>query len=285
MVSVPRYRRPGFTLIELLVVIAIIAILIALLLPAVQQAREAARTSQCKNHLKQLGLAFQNYHDNYKLFPDGGKNEVDSPASGTNCCGPKDRSEWSWPYQILPYIDQGNIWKITSDTTAGRTPVSIFYCPTRRAPQVFSSWAKGDYAGCAGSSGSDGVLKRRGTAPVGLTAIKDGTSTTIVAGEKQLNQSRFGSTYDDNEPFFAPGWDSEIYRLGSPTLKPLPDTRHPSFTDPDPNVGSNLFGAAHTTSFGVVFGDGAVRFLNYSIDATVFRNLCTRAAKEVVTLE
>lgn len=84
-------QNRGFTLIELLVVIAIIAVLIALLLPAVQQAREAARRTQCRNNLKQLGLACHNYHDAYNLFPLG--------------CG---YSLWGWKVYILPYIDQGN---------------------------------------------------------------------------------------------------------------------------------------------------------------------------------
>ena len=82
-------RRRAFTLIELLVVIAIIAVLIALLLPAVQQAREAARRTQCRNHLKQLGLACHNYHDAYNVFPLG-----------------NGYSLWGWKVYILPYIDQ-----------------------------------------------------------------------------------------------------------------------------------------------------------------------------------
>ena len=89
-------RRRGFTLIELLVVIAIIAILIALLLPAVQQAREAARRAQCKNNLKQFGLAFQNYHDTFLVFP----------ASGTSARGPGIYA-WGhgWGIAILPYLE------------------------------------------------------------------------------------------------------------------------------------------------------------------------------------
>jgi prepilin-type N-terminal cleavage/methylation domain-containing protein len=96
----PQQLRPrsGFTLIELLVVIAIIAILIALLLPAVQQAREAARRTQCRNNLKQLGLALHNYLDTFRVFPP------------TMSVGPGGGGEWSLQARLLPYTDQGNMY-------------------------------------------------------------------------------------------------------------------------------------------------------------------------------
>lgn len=108
VLSRPRHR--GFTLIELLVVIAIIAILIALLLPAVQQAREAARRTQCKNNLKQLALALHNYHDVYNQFPLGGA----CNGGGTwNTCGSSFRhADWSttWALALMPYVEQSALW-------------------------------------------------------------------------------------------------------------------------------------------------------------------------------
>src|ERR1700749_1684770 len=113
-------RRTAFTLIELLVVIAIIAILIALLLPAVQQAREAARRTQCKNNLKQMGLAFANYHDVFGLFPPGAMStnvsKMDySPGVpgqyGTWAdYGHQQYGMWTWSAFILPMIDQANLY-------------------------------------------------------------------------------------------------------------------------------------------------------------------------------
>src|SRR5665213_2211007 len=91
-------RRGGFTLIELLVVIAIIAILIALLLPAVQQAREAARRTQCKNNLKQIGLALHNYLSTNTVFPPG------------FCIGASSGGAWSAHARILPFLDQANLY-------------------------------------------------------------------------------------------------------------------------------------------------------------------------------
>src|SRR5262245_57342108 len=94
----------GFTLIELLVVIAIIAILISLLLPAVQQAREAARRTECKNHLKQIGLALHNYHDTHRALPPGNVARFDVPTATFQGYG------WTWTAKILPEIDQAALF-------------------------------------------------------------------------------------------------------------------------------------------------------------------------------
>jgi prepilin-type N-terminal cleavage/methylation domain-containing protein len=137
----PSRTRPGFTLIELLVVIAIIAILIALLLPAVQQAREAARRTQCKDHLHNLGLAFHNYHDVFKQFPLVGQCP-NHAGGGVSPCGGSDRdatAPWSttWAIALLPYIDQGprfNLWNssigyATQQQVTG-IPLPIMKCPS-----------------------------------------------------------------------------------------------------------------------------------------------------------
>jgi prepilin-type N-terminal cleavage/methylation domain-containing protein/prepilin-type processing-associated H-X9-DG protein len=111
--SVPRKRGRGFTLIELLVVIAIIAILIALLLPAVQQAREAARRTQCRNHLKQMGLAFHNYESSHSRLPAGN-------YGGNGTCND---DGLAWPYFLLPYIDQAPLYN-SIDSYLNQTNIS-----------------------------------------------------------------------------------------------------------------------------------------------------------------
>ena len=110
-------KHRGFTLIELLVVIAIIAILIALLLPAVQQAREAARRTQCKNNLKQIGLALHNYHDVNRAFPPGWVPQLSSTGAVSNTR----RSSWAWSVFILPYIDQAPLFNQLT-----QTPVPVY---------------------------------------------------------------------------------------------------------------------------------------------------------------
>ncbi len=141
-------RRFGFTLIELLVVIAIIAILIALLLPAVQQAREAARRTQCRNNMKQLGLAFHNYHDVFNRFPPGYVAKI--PNNKTS----SERSMFAWGALILPYVEQGNLYQVldpggspldqrlgtaaapSPERTAVQTVLPAFRCPTDPGPAL-----------------------------------------------------------------------------------------------------------------------------------------------------
>lgn len=138
----PRNSRFGFTLIELLVVIAIIAILIALLLPAVQQAREAARRSTCKNNLKQLGLGLHNFHETFGHFPAGADERV-CPASNSKCTSGYLNGGATWLVYILPNVDQANLyeqWDFNQTYTAaqnlrvGNNKVPIFYCPSGQDP-------------------------------------------------------------------------------------------------------------------------------------------------------
>ncbi len=305
-------RRPlhGFTLVELLVVIAIIGILIALLLPAVQAAREAARRMQCANNLKQIALAFHSYHEVHGSLPDGGKNACDKPrhpAVSDDCSGfwtvyPYDWSEWSWTYQILPFLEQMNLYDEPGDDIypAGvhrriyYTPIPTYYCPTRRPARVYGWGAKVDYAACAGSEKisafsldrNNGVLIRRGTGRVQFAHVRDGTSNTLLLGGKQLNRDMLGRTTDDNEPCVATGWDPEIYRLGSQYYPPGPDSEHPSINNPSsPTIWSYRFGSAHSGIFNASLADGSGRPIAFTIDLEVFRRLCVRNDGLPVTLD
>jgi len=303
----PGSRPRGFTLVELLVVITIIGILIALLLPAVQGARESARRAQCANNLKQIALAILNFHSAQERFPDGGKNMCNPPyhpnldhtqcGTGPNndwgCCSPYDRSEWSWPYYILPYLEQQVLYDQTSNSVIYRTPLPVWHCPTRRRAVLYNNYAKIDYAGNAGSRGGDGadgiiIRKDVGLAVQGLPTVikldhvRDGASNTLLVAEKQLNPDRFGQTYDDNEPYVAPGWDSEMFRLGTTTYVPKHDSQHPSYTASDPYVGSNYFGSAHVGMMNAALCDGSVRAISYSINPEMFRRLCVRNDKQPI---
>ncbi|WP_437222456.1 DUF1559 domain-containing protein [Planctomicrobium sp. SH661] len=114
-------QRLGFTLIELLVVIAIIGVLVALLLPAVQQAREAARRSQCKNNLKQIGLAIHNYHDTHSVFPYGGSADPNYTWGGQNT----GHTVYNWRSFVLPYVDQASLYQqIATEMQAAGQPIA-----------------------------------------------------------------------------------------------------------------------------------------------------------------
>jgi prepilin-type N-terminal cleavage/methylation domain-containing protein len=152
-------RHRGFTLVELLVVIAIIGILVALLLPAIQAAREAARRSQCQNNLKQIGLAILNHENSRSVFPTGGGDiwpyiehylaDTETVSDPTKRRGPPngpERQGLSWAYQILPYLEEGALRDLTTQARLNDALVTIYFCPSRRAPRRVQDAAAGQSA-------------------------------------------------------------------------------------------------------------------------------------------
>jgi prepilin-type N-terminal cleavage/methylation domain-containing protein/prepilin-type processing-associated H-X9-DG protein len=124
----------AFTLVELLVVIAIIGILVALLLPAIQAAREAARRSQCKNSLKNIGLACLNHENTHKFFPTGGETwgvRLEDYISNGRVIG-TEKIGVGWGFQLLPYLEEGAVHNIVTQSQVQDTVIPIYSCPSRR---------------------------------------------------------------------------------------------------------------------------------------------------------
>ena len=278
-------QRKGFTLIELLVVIAIIAILIGLLLPAVQKVREAANKTTCNNNLKQVGLAFQMHHDQCGAFPSGGLNwNLDRTMNGGAPANYQTQA-WGWGYQILPFMEQKALWEEPSSATVAGTSLKMMLCPSLRGPTKFpytqsvpnGDRAQMDYVGNGGTSGSfdpngtnafDGPIAASGKKKVSLSNIKDGTSSTLLIGEKYLNIKQASFTPDCNDDQgWVDGWDNDTICWARGTSS----TGTIITPQPHGNVGTcgGNFGTIHTT-ITTVFCDGSVHNITLAINPTTW---------------
>jgi prepilin-type N-terminal cleavage/methylation domain-containing protein len=292
------HLRKGFTLIELLVVIAIIALLIGLLLPAVQKVREAASRMRCSNNLKQIGLAMHAYHDARGNFPQGGGD----PTNGVE--NPSRRIFYfNWPFHIYPYIEQEALYKLAPtdefvdiNTVAGgagilskldQSPISIYYCPTRRSVRLYHNSAVTDYGGNGGTTNSDGVLVVNNSPTyqrVNIGSITDGTSNTLLLGEKRINieSMESGTDFYDNESAVRAGADGDLIRRAQPSggswLVPAADINTVSTTNGGYFGGGGImqFGGSHAGTMPCVLADASVRSIKFGCNPTAFKNLCVR---------
>src|SRR3954467_8982515 len=183
-------QRNGFTLVELLVTMAIISLLVALLLPAIQSSREAARRGQCQSKVKQIALALILFHDTYRTFPSGGWGHewVGDPDQGVGL-----RQPGGWIYNILPYIEEGDLHDLGFGVTGAiatdlysqrmQTPISLLVCPSRRPCAIWPIGPIYDWVRTPKPYGNVATVARADY------AINGGTSNLITyPGPKDLAQ-------------------------------------------------------------------------------------------------
>jgi prepilin-type N-terminal cleavage/methylation domain-containing protein/prepilin-type processing-associated H-X9-DG protein len=295
--------RRGFTLIELLVVIAIIAVLIALLLPAVQQARESARRTQCKNHMKQLGLALHNYHDVSLTFPVGafGQN-----ANGNGLC---------WLVGILPYVDQTALYQqfnfdaVVTNTAANLTAAlrmpPAYYCPSGKQDKTGNSAENAPNGQATPSNHYYGVLGPRGTNPASglayvttaatqgawsthgillsqrhrrMADVSDGTSNTFVVGELSW---RGAGTPTNSYRVWIRGSDGNAVGACKNAVNTINSTTYNGSN----NFNDISFGSEHVGGAQFLMADGSVVFISQNIDMTLYLSLSSADGGERARLE
>jgi prepilin-type N-terminal cleavage/methylation domain-containing protein len=309
-----RRARFGFTLIELLVVIAIIGVLIALLLPAVQQAREAARRAQCSNNMKQLGLAMHNYHDAFRVFPPGSTSGFNTGVwnwPGTGVFDPTLQLH-SWASMLLPYVDKDQDFHNVNyeqsslspvNTTTASRIISTYFCPSYSGPQYsnhphyvnkvgYSQFAIRNYVGMgavtvAGLSGNPATPPEGVFFPlskIGIQNITDGTTHTLLLAETKDEKSSVW--IDGTSACVAARWfDPTNFNppFGGKSVS-INYTPYFVFEFINPLSIDQVWGPSsnHPSGANHLLGDGSVQFLNQNMDVFIYDALTTRAKNETV---
>ncbi len=299
-------NRQGFTLVELLVSISIIGVLVGLLLPAVQQAREAARRMQCQNNLKQIGLAFQNYHSSLRKFPPG-------YISNVNSTGNEIGAGWGWGTLLLPQLEQSALYNQINFTFGIEHPLNsvhrlqrlpTFLCPSDNAPDRWQvenrdlasgaflanicEVAPSNYIGMFGTFepgvGGDGVLFRNES--LSFQSITDGTSTTLLVGERGFRLGSATWTGAVTGAVIVPD-GSDGVGTGPPESASSLILGHSGdgFSPGERRSHVNQFYSEHQGGVHFLFVDGHFSFISTSTDYRVYQALSTRAGGETISAD
>lgn len=307
-----RKRSLGFSLVELLVVVAIIAVLISLLMPAVMGAQESSRRTQCQNNLRQIGLALNNYHGLFQVFPPG-YIAVLNPTGGSSVMG---GGGAGWASFLLPYVDEAsiheninfNLYRMdypdtgspganAENSTAYQSRIATYFCPSSQGrdlldikndqENLLGVMARSNYVGMFGrGEAADPFLKGDGmlfrNSDIRIKNIVDGTQHTMIVGERSdlLGQTCWFGIFLDGAVYDRVADDYEmspVLVLGHTGQVDVGEGVHGPNS---PRAHVDDLSSYHTIGCHFLFVDGSVRMIQNNVDAALYSSMATRAGGE-----